>query len=765
MKRSDNPRGLLGRVARAAAMVSAVCLSACSATKAPPAPITLPWPADAGLRAGVSEVDITPPLGLGLYGHGFEGRPAEGIRLRLRCQTFAFAQGAPSPEHLVLVTCDLAAPSLALQRLVVSRVRAQGIDLSASRVLLMATHTHAGPAHYFRSPYYAGAFGSSVPGFDDRVESFLADAISDGVIRAVRDLAPATVEWRSQLVSGLTRNRSLAPFRANHDEVNLWTEYCPSTGFLPSGCVDDPQGHPLVVPLSTDRSIDPLLSVLIVRGAPSAPGGRGRVRGVFAAFAMHPTAIANTNNMYHGDTFGYATRYAEQRVVELEGGAGGRVVVGIANGAEGDVSPTWQTQSPQESRRIGEDLGEAIFGAVERSEPTDRQPQQIEARYRDLHFQSALFYDAGRERRLCDTAELGAPAAGGAEDGPTRFRFIPEFNEGVRSTRDSGSCHGGRIPIYDVNTPGPDARNFPEVAPISLVRLGGRYIAALPGEPTTTTGYHIRQALAAALSPAPSPAQIVIVGLTNEYLQYFATSDEFERQHYEGASTLWGPDSERFLAEQFVCLARNLGAQRTACAHGQSEAIDAPTTAIIPAPSSTRLMPDDDVDPGDPFNARAPRVCRVQRIADGQHGVRVRWHGPAPAWVTRRDRLRVEIQDETGQMIDSDDGPNIEVGVVRDLGRPDEPALWEARWFRPEACLTVNPTCVPRGLRLHFAIRSLHDVASVPFTIGAAFPSANDRVVDDDLDCLPPPADAAPPAALPAARPAAPRTPYYEAVE
>src|SRR4051794_27272344 len=102
--------------------------------------------------AGVAEADITPPVGLGMFGHGPESRVAVGTELRLRCQSFVIlgtAHDQQPGEAVALVSCDLGAPSLLLQREIAKRVAARNVPLGAERILLMATHTHLGPAHYF----------------------------------------------------------------------------------------------------------------------------------------------------------------------------------------------------------------------------------------------------------------------------------------------------------------------------------------------------------------------------------------------------------------------------------------------------------------------------------------------------------------------------------------------------------------------------------------------------------------------------------------
>jgi neutral ceramidase len=51
---------------------------------------------------------------------------------------------------------------------------------------------------------------------------------------------------------------------------------------------------------------------------------------------------------------------------------------------------------------------------------------------------------------------------------------------------------------------------------------------------------------------------VVISGLANEYLQYFTTPEEYDRQHYEGGSTLYGRASSNLLKLGLVDLSKSL---------------------------------------------------------------------------------------------------------------------------------------------------------------------------------------------------------------
>src|SRR5690606_32289324 len=114
-------------------------------------------------------------------------REAVGHRGRLRCRALLLEEAAGG--RVALVACDLAAISAALHREVAARVeRATGLGLE--RIVLSATHTHAGPAHYFADRNYTGALSSKVTGYDPRVTRFLATRIAGAIVDASARLVP-----------------------------------------------------------------------------------------------------------------------------------------------------------------------------------------------------------------------------------------------------------------------------------------------------------------------------------------------------------------------------------------------------------------------------------------------------------------------------------------------------------------------------------------------------------------------------------------------
>jgi hypothetical protein len=80
-------------------------------------------------------------------------------------------------------------------------------------------------------------------------------------------------------------------------------------------------------------------------------------------------------------------------------------------------------------------------------------------------------------------------------------------------------------------------------------------IVGIPAEATTTVGIRLRERVATA-----RPGPVMLVGLANDYLQYITTAEEYTLQHYEGASTLYGPSTALVLSARFAALAQSISA-------------------------------------------------------------------------------------------------------------------------------------------------------------------------------------------------------------
>ncbi|HEX2675441.1 MAG TPA: neutral/alkaline non-lysosomal ceramidase N-terminal domain-containing protein, partial [Polyangiales bacterium] len=353
-------------------LVSLAALAGCTHWKPLPNPSTAALGfAGSDVQAGIFEVDITPPSYLGMFGHGPESRVSVGTQLRLRCQAFVIIGARPEPgkpaEAVALVPCDLSSPSLLLQREVARRVAEQGTPIGAERILLMATHTHMAPAHYFPAGNYNGPFSSRLTGFDPRVVEFLSTRIAHAIVEAYTHAQWAQLAWsQGPMSQRITRNRNPLPLMRDRD-VPDW---------LLKRIAADPL-HP------EEGAVDPTLSVLRIERY-DAKAKKYVPYGAFATVGMHPTAVPNTCDMYNSDVFGYATRYVEEKL----GADAPGFVVGIANGIEGDVMPARNSAGQREARRIGHRLADEIIARHALATTLDRHAA-VRVAYRELTLPNA----------------------------------------------------------------------------------------------------------------------------------------------------------------------------------------------------------------------------------------------------------------------------------------------------------------------------------------------------------------------------------------
>lgn len=511
-----------------------------------------PPPSNQAVRlfVGVSRGDITPPPGVATFGHGPEARIASGYWTRLQCRAFVFLTETGNPAA-ALVPCELAAISTLLQRTVVQKLRGFGIEIPPQRLFLSAVHTHAGPAHYLDAEFYDGTASTQGPGFDPQVVEFLASriagAVRDAFLQATQDRqAPhpqfTELRWIHGKAWGLTHNRSLSAFQRNRPLGDFGEPSKEAAGAL------DPSA----------LAVDPNLDVLEL----SVPGAEGkrRVRGWIGLLAMHPTVLSAKNRYFGGDAFGVASRLMEQEL-RREGEAAGtpdlRPLVGLINTNEGDVVPRWSTGDRAETLVLGKRLAQEFLKLRNASGSVPFQTQAVlSSSYLEVELPNNT-YGLPQGQQLCSRAELGLGSIYGAVDHPTGLAGISDLlpTSYDPQRQDCQAPKRAALGAFQKLISGP--YSFPRTVPLGMVRLDDTWVAFLPAEITVTAGQRIRQGLAE-LVPFTAdgrPVQTRIGGLTNGYMEYISTPEEYQLQRYEGASTLYGPTMAPFLAAVF----RNMG--------------------------------------------------------------------------------------------------------------------------------------------------------------------------------------------------------------
>ena len=526
------------------------------------------------LRAGVGRSDITPPTGFATFGYVRDDAIARGQQTRLFARAVVLEEGT---TKLAIVTLDLGVTPGALLTEVAARLANRGF--SERNIIMSASHTHSGPAGY--SAFQADNFVAPTQGDpthfktvgDTHLYGFLVTRIAIAIARADANLGPARIGWGSTTLLGVTDNRSLEAHLANF-------------GYdLPYGTgkvSEDPRGYP--------GTIDPEVDVLRidrVRHHKTTPLGG------WLDFADHGTVNPYQLGVYNADHTGVASRAFEAAVRKIGHVPRSQDVVGAYGNADaGDMTAALRGRGPAYAEYVGEREAAAMLAAW-------RQAGRGMSRRPDFALRWSRSCFCGRSANggpVDSKAIVGLPFITGSEE-----------NRGPLYDETHQQYEGYRLPVgvgpqsRKIQAIPPPIGDFTSAYPVMVVRLGSRLIATIPGEATVGMGRRIRAAVLAA-SRIAGVRGVALAGYSNEYVHYFTTPQEYDQQHYEGGSTLYGKYSSNLVMDDLGTLARALATNQPAPApypfnprngvapdttpYGQGAA----TTAAAQQPTTTRRL-------------------------------------------------------------------------------------------------------------------------------------------------------------------------------
>src|SRR4051812_3170496 len=278
--------------------------------------------------------------------------------------------------------------------------------------------------------------------------------------------------------------------------------------------------------------------------------------GAWLDFADHGTVDPYTFGVYSGDHQGSAARVFEA-AVRRAGHVPARdeVVGAYGNSDAGDMSAGLGRRGPAKADEVGRAEARAMLAAWRQA------GQQLSAKPAfDLRWTRMCF---------CGQAVKGGEPA--ATQPAMGFPFLTgsEENRGPLYDETQVNHEGERLPLdvgaqgRKIQAVGPPEAQFPSSLPILAIHIGDRLMATIPGEMTVEMGRRTRDALAAA-AQALDVKRVVLAGYANEYVHYFTTPEEYEQQHYEGGSTLFGKYSSYVLRDSLVELTTRLAAGQPA---------------------------------------------------------------------------------------------------------------------------------------------------------------------------------------------------------
>lgn len=219
------------------------------------------------LRAGLAQVDITPPLGFRMAGY-FTERLATAVHDPLHAKALFLQQGK---EQAVLVFCDLVEVKLSVTK-PAREIASRKTGIPYENILICATHTHTGPLFddvrysYFHQATLMKSGKDAAETID--YPQFLTDRLAQVIIEAKANAKPAELEAGIAKQEGLSFNRR---FWMRNGRVQF------NPGILNTNIVR-PAGP-----------TDPDVGILAVR-----PLNRSKPAAVATVFAMHCDTVGGT---------------------------------------------------------------------------------------------------------------------------------------------------------------------------------------------------------------------------------------------------------------------------------------------------------------------------------------------------------------------------------------------------------------------------------------------------------------------------------------
>ncbi len=432
------------------------------------APLIVPGAAELRrLRAGAATSNITLPLGAANGGVIARGGLATNIHDELRVRCLAMDDGR---TRTVFAICDLRM----VGREVVERVKElvrEATGLPPENLLVSATHTHGAPA----------VIGMHTTDVDHWYRDFVAARITDGVRRAITNLAPARIGWAVGSVPEHVFNRRWFmrdgaippdPFGGQADRVRMNPPRASEDLLKPAG------------------PIDPELAILSVQHAD------GRPLTLLANYSLHYVGGYERGHV----SADYFPIFAD-RIQQLIGAdrLDPPFVAMMSNGTSGDINnidfkgPRQRCAPWARMREVANDVADEAFRLYKQIKYRD--DTQIDACATDL--------------------QLGVRR-------PDAQRI--EWARGVLR-EDTDPARLTRPEIYASEAL--QLAKFPERVPVQVqaIRIGELGIAAIPCEVFAETGLAIK---------AGSPLRPTFtIELANGYNGYLPTPEQHELGGYE----------------------------------------------------------------------------------------------------------------------------------------------------------------------------------------------------------------------------------------
>lgn len=512
----------------------------------------------AAYSIGTGRADSTGPTAeIVFMGYAKLDQKGNGLHLRTFSRAFIIDDGE---ERFVFVSVDSAMIGHDIRQEVLRKLRVQFGDLYTERnVMISGTHTHSSPGGFMLDVLY------DLTTFGFVRESF--NAVVNGITKSIERAHDAVVPGRIFIAYGqvLDANINRSPQAYLNNPKSERDKY--------------------------EHDVDKILIQMQFVGADDKP------LGALNWFAVHPTSMNNTNRLVSSDNVGYASILLEKMMNNNAAIGKGPFVAAFASTNLGDVSPntrgpkceftgqncTEQYTCPGKKEMCfssgpGKDMFDSTsIIAHKLYEESARLwkngnvmevvgPVRVMHQYVNMPEQKAEFYNetTGKLEEVhgC-TPSMGYSFAAGTTDGPGSFAFEqgtitsnPFWNI-VRNflaapTADDIRCHGAKPILLTTGRMILPYQWQPKIVSTQVAMIGNVVIAGVPGEFTTMSGRRLRETIKEVRNDASGDkTTVIIAGLCNTYSSYVTTPEEYQKQRYEGASTIYGPHTLTIYLRQY----------------------------------------------------------------------------------------------------------------------------------------------------------------------------------------------------------------------
>lgn len=501
-------------------------------------------------KVGIGMYDCTGPAAeQTMMGYADSKQKTMGIADRQWVRAFVIKDN--KGNHICLAVADICMAFQAIKNEVIKQLSSKfGKVFKTDNVMISATHTHSGPAGYSRYP----SFDLICKGFCKQTFEAIVNGYVQAIIRAYSNLQPAKIFINTSELHNCGGQRSREAWESNPQEEK------------------DKYGD-------TDKSFTLLKFI----------NSSGELFGTIAYFALHSTSIGINNHLITADNRGYASRLLERKFGNNPYKNNPRFIAAFPNANGGDVSPNVGIGHPpggEEDYNRMKEIGNKLYQKTIQMINSESEEILGNIIFGKVNKDVANIQIEGTDRKTCDGA-LGASFSGASSE--DNASPVPIFVEGLTKSEflsgDVPRKYSFRNKILTflldlvwhdmddqewVEAQGekpillPVGRAkfrgvlfYPHIFPLQMFTLGSLCIIGFPGEITSIAGIRLKNTVLNTFS-GTDVKYCALNCYANSFANYTTTKEEYSQQHYEGASTLFGPNQLEAFQQEYKKLAEKI---------------------------------------------------------------------------------------------------------------------------------------------------------------------------------------------------------------